>query len=309
MVQLVNEENKQVDTFPIIDNVMKESVRNAPEVLLCKDQVRMMNDTEWSLLKHKKFVLASYPGSGNTFTRLVLETCFGYFTGSFYKDPMLQEVFAMEGAKEEVLFIKTHYPCGGCWTKPDGITKIPEKYTGRVPAGEIWGVVYVVRNPFKSILAEFQRRATKVQEGNRVDSHTQTVVWSPNTVSLFESEFDAMLERWIKNYQYYLRQSSGPTLVVPFEAVENASTRSAAMLKIAEFVNSNVGFIVADPKRVAFCSEQAVRHSETFLRHKSVGSRELLSSERINLICTTLIKSGYWRDEFWGNCFSTKLLV
>ena len=55
--------------------------------------------------------LASYPGSGNTWVRALLEGATGVLTGSVYVDPSLVNAgFLGEGATERVLAVKTHWP-------------------------------------------------------------------------------------------------------------------------------------------------------------------------------------------------------
>ena len=54
-------------------------------------------------------VLASFPGSGNTWSRMLLEYASGVFTGSIYNDITLMPVLPAEGVRtEEVLVWKAH---------------------------------------------------------------------------------------------------------------------------------------------------------------------------------------------------------
>ena len=86
--------------------------------------------------------LASFPGSGNTWLRYLLQQVTGVSTGSVYKDAaLLKNGFPAESvANGSVLAVKTHE-----WGA-----------AGRQQFAE---AILLVRDPFDSILAEFNRRS------------------------------------------------------------------------------------------------------------------------------------------------------
>lgn len=90
--------------------------------------------------------LASFPGSGNTWTRYLLQQATGIWTGSVYHDKALPgSVFQSEDIQDSsVLFVKTHK-----YKQHD--TKMYSK------------AVLIVRDPKDAIYAEFNR-----QQGGRV---------------------------------------------------------------------------------------------------------------------------------------------
>ena len=54
-------------------------------------------------------VLASFPGSGNTWSRMLLEYASGRYTGSIYNDITLMPVLPAEGVRtHEVIAWKAH---------------------------------------------------------------------------------------------------------------------------------------------------------------------------------------------------------
>ena len=71
--------------------------------------------------KHPATALASYPGSGSTLTRLLLELATGYHTGSVYGDRTLLEnpahPFLGEYHRTNVTVVKTHFPAGSVGTE------------------------------------------------------------------------------------------------------------------------------------------------------------------------------------------------
>ncbi|XP_060573574.1 sialate:O-sulfotransferase 1-like [Ruditapes philippinarum] len=94
--------------------------------------------------------LASYPGSGNTWTRQLIETTTGYFTGSVYTD------WNFVGSKEcpirgRVFIVKTHETTFSSASHSDctrlSISKL-----------HFASFICILRNPYNAILAEFNRQ-------------------------------------------------------------------------------------------------------------------------------------------------------
>ena len=103
--------------------------------------------------------LASYPGSGNSWVRQLLESATGIYTGAIYCD----QAYVGAGMIGEfidtrnVLAIKTHSPPS----------------TGLL--GQYNKVIYVVRNPFSAILAEHNRQLAASAPKLYGDSHTAEI--------------------------------------------------------------------------------------------------------------------------------------
>ena len=92
--------------------------------------------------RSKPAVLASFPGSGNTWTRLLLEHASGYYTGSVYDDVDLMRLLPAEGVDSgAVLVVKAHLN--------------PAKYMPQTTAERI---ILLVRHPFDAIWSEYNRR-------------------------------------------------------------------------------------------------------------------------------------------------------
>ena len=94
----------------------------------------------------------SYPGSGNTWVRHVIETLTGYHTGSVYRAERLFDVFAAEGdgkdSYDRLIAVKTH----------------------KLHKCEEWPrAVLVVRHPLHAILSEYQRQRTGLNKTAGVD--------------------------------------------------------------------------------------------------------------------------------------------
>jgi len=86
--------------------------------------------------------LASFPGSGNTWLRYLLQQSSGILTGSIYRDfALLKNGFPAENvANGSVLAVKTHE-------------------FGPTARQDFEKAVLLVRDPFSSVLAEFNRRS------------------------------------------------------------------------------------------------------------------------------------------------------
>ncbi|XP_053406089.1 uncharacterized protein LOC128559085 isoform X2 [Mercenaria mercenaria] len=102
--------------------------------------------------------LASYPGSGNTWTRELIEAITGTFTGSIYTDWNFKGS-ELCPARGNIYIVKTHIPS--------------DKATSHVKCREI-GVstlnytkaVLILRNPYQALLAEFNRQQSTSYSGN-----------------------------------------------------------------------------------------------------------------------------------------------
>ena len=89
--------------------------------------------------------LASYPGSGSTLTRILVELSTGVWTGSPYNDPSLlsnpTHPFLGESTMDDVVAIKTHYP----WRRDATQERVLH------PSKELEKAVIILRDPWKAI--------------------------------------------------------------------------------------------------------------------------------------------------------------
>ena len=107
--------------------------------------------------------LASYPGSGNTWVRGLLQGVSGLCTGGIYCDVTLRKRgFPGERiANGTVLVVKTHQT-DPWWTGID-YTNVNHTYFSKRSHVPIYSSgIFIVRNPFDAIIAEMNR---KVNEG------------------------------------------------------------------------------------------------------------------------------------------------
>ena len=108
----------------------------------CHSEEEMRFLTNAEVAKRGKFYLASFPGSGNTWSRLLLEETTGVYTGSVYCDTqLLRSGHYGEGINSShVIAVKSHT---------------------RFKPADVRGIIYIVRNPFHAILSKFAWKSTK----------------------------------------------------------------------------------------------------------------------------------------------------
>ncbi|XP_078485224.1 sialate:O-sulfotransferase 2-like [Ciona intestinalis] len=115
--------------------------------------------------------LISFPGSGNTWLRHLLEQATGIYTGSVYTDKdMYNKGFLgeMEDSKSgRTLLVKDHI------------------YTDkRISLFDYSSVVLLVRNPFKALVAEFNRRKSQNHVGFAKPEDFRSTDWSSYATSM-----------------------------------------------------------------------------------------------------------------------------
>lgn len=105
-------------------------------------------------------VLYSFPGAGNTWTRLLIEYATGIYTGSVYTDRLLISTLPGEAVcSRRVSLIKIHPHTHGYKTgrTPIGLGTYFKTQDNKCAKGAIKGfsqAVFLVRNPFDSIWSE-----------------------------------------------------------------------------------------------------------------------------------------------------------
>ena len=144
--------------------------------------------------------LVSYPGSGNTWTRYLVEAATGVFTGSIFNDKSILRAghhgeardfqdgsTILQKSHHRALYVSHYSRYGPAWRRHH-----VAHFGGR-------GVL-VIRNPYKAILSYWNFKRTK--------SHTKTVA----AESLHSGEFQEFVrvgaERWLELIQDWLEFST-----------------------------------------------------------------------------------------------------
>ncbi|XP_065906171.1 WSCD family member CG9164-like isoform X2 [Dysidea avara] len=155
---------------------------------------------QMSFQEHGQVVgLVSFPGSGNSWVRQLLETT-GVYTGSVYCDHAYIEAGMIgEGVRSgNVIAVKTH----SCVNDQFGYSKR----------------IYVVRNPFNAMFANFNRKV-KRQFQNSSSSHVAefNVAQFDKNSDQWTRDVTRMSNGWLTHIQLCLKSHHNSTLVVKFE--------------------------------------------------------------------------------------------
>ncbi|KAG6455330.1 hypothetical protein O3G_MSEX009164 [Manduca sexta] len=187
--------------------------RQVPSVNWCKE-------LKWRSPPSPNVVaLVSYPGSGNTWLRYLLQQATGIVTGSIYMDYGLRvHGFPAENVTDgSVLVVKTH----------EAPPLEPDKFKS---------AILLIRNPRDAILADFNRlhkghigTAPKSAFKRKSQEHKKSE-WA-NYVS-------AQLPVWESLHRLWLTRFAGPVHIVFYELLVQ-DTR-ATLADILEFVNVTV---------------------------------------------------------------------
>lgn len=133
-----------------------------------RSQCRFINGTGRSLV-----ALASFPGSGNTWVRGLLQQVTGICTGGIYCDTTLRiSGYPGESLRGgNTLVVKTHQ-VDPRWTGVYYPPNTTDSYFDDVPKIPIYeAAIFLIRNPFHALVAEWNRYMTT----NMVDNHLQTI--------------------------------------------------------------------------------------------------------------------------------------
>lgn len=157
--------------------------------------------------------LVSFPGSGNTWLRYLLQQVTGTYTGSVYKDyGLLKNGFPAESVTNgSVLVVKTHE-----WGSK-----------ARVP---FLKAVLLVRSPGAAIQAEFNR-----QSGGHVGFATPER-YRRNKGKYWQNFFTDKLSAWKQTNLDWLHNFTGPTHVIFYDKlVQNVEETLTKLLEFLEF--------------------------------------------------------------------------
>lgn len=127
--------------------------------------------------------LVSFPGSGNTWVRGLLETATGICTGAVYCDISLRATgFTGEFIRSgSTLVVKTH-ESDPFWLD----SQFP--WHVRHQLGRYGSAIFIVRNPFKALVAEWNRKVAN-------DFHAQTI--------RLDSHVKAISQEWFGEFEHF----------------------------------------------------------------------------------------------------------
>lgn len=158
--------------------------------------------------------LSSYPGSGNTWVRYLIEEFTGYYTGSIYDDKKLYQG-GFKGETEN-------------WKEGRVIAVKSHSYREDRGLGD---AILLIRNPFDAILAEFNRQRGLKSGDHHTGVATNDDFQSPDWTDM---DMDKRAWRWYKLYAGNLL-SGRNTLPILYEHMKQNPVPE--MQKISNFLN------------------------------------------------------------------------
>lgn len=114
-------------------------------------------------------LLLSFPGSGNTWTRLLVEIATGIYTGDIYTDHSLKSVFAAEkSCGKRVSAVKAHPQDLNISVSGELYHTLSGNKCQRIGTTFFEKAIIIHRNPFRAFWSEYQR-------GGSRDRHTKGI--------------------------------------------------------------------------------------------------------------------------------------
>jgi hypothetical protein len=169
--------------------------------------------------------LTSFPRSGNTFLRALVEKSSGYLTSSVYCDKRLSNTFTSECNKTNRWLIKTHFPVNTLIHWPD-----PQKNFHKYDR-----YIHLIRNPFDAIVSYHHFHMTT--------SHTELLKDKERFRKSLLKRIDWYISKYKSHYLYW-RNVPFYGIMVRYEDLTK-NTRSE-LEKVLLFLNITVNKNVLD---------------------------------------------------------------
>lgn len=172
--------------------------------------------------------LWTFPGSGNTWARLLIEFATGYYSGSVYDDRKLRHVLRGEMTCNRAnVMIKAHPH-----THPfEVLDNTPfSKKCGNITA--IDKAVLLVRDPYDACWSEYQRRVTTSHTGKITRAKFRRPQWEAVAGGL-AYDFQIM---WDLSYIPFMVKHPEGYLLIRYEDLRNPNKQLDALASILHFI-------------------------------------------------------------------------
>uniref|UniRef100_A0A7S2S6F6 Uncharacterized protein n=1 Tax=Mucochytrium quahogii TaxID=96639 RepID=A0A7S2S6F6_9STRA len=303
------EKTTEEDRTKIIQRDIKLLVEEARELLenitcipaVCGDPFHLFSASV------PKVVLASRPGSGNTWTRNLIRNGMRVYTGSVYSDFSL----ARGGFKGELLskysvktgVVKSHYPLV---SRPGG------HYDGQ---GWSHGTIHVVRAPLDALLAECQRKRSKGPGGHTKALPEKYLKRTCTNFAISRSRsYNAAVRYWEKDTDSYGETFKDFTGNLRFKFVNGKPTFSLFYEDLSRDLQSALLHLFAALKyfyrnqmpsvyEATACALHSLKVTEKF--HRKATTPKLFENrpDIVEPLCRKF--RTYWNVHKWGECDGT----
>lgn len=199
-------------------------------------------------LSREPILLLSHQGSGNTWTRLLLEYSTGIYTGSVYSDTKLYDILPAEAECGRIMSVNRAHPdvCkispgpGGHVYPRDKkwITIHFSGYRRKCHRGQIYGFkrfLIVLRDPYRAMWAEYQRVNTKGVHNTGIEKENFNQQWweeklvheiAPNFAIHWNRIYQRIFQMWPKDH-----------FLVQYEHLLDRGKRYSVMSNMINFLN------------------------------------------------------------------------
>lgn len=239
-------------------------------------------------------LLYSFPGSGNTWLRLLIEHATGILSGSVYSDNSLLHILPGEVRCDSTVGVLKahphlqkfeHFATGQLPKKCSNLFAPPHKlYDSTAPhiyptPGVISRLVFLQRNPYYAIWSEYQRRKSKGRHNRPLTSDyfsNREARENWGSVSRF------LAETWVEQYLELRKFELNGTRVamVRFEDLTAGAGRVAELTRVVEFVEeglSNSGTRTTTPLSRGVSPACAFVFAESPVAHRAKAGTNLMS--------------------------------
>lgn len=247
-------------------------------------------------------MLYTFPGSGNTWARLLIEYGTGIYTGSVYNDKSLKEPLPGEFTCDWTVSVVKAHPHTHAIEPLLGIGgrfNSDKNKCRRGGVNKFERAILLIRNPFDSIWSEYQRRLTQSHTDGVHRNGFDWTRWQANAATLSHLYYE------MNNRHYatiFKKLSKNNILVVKYEDLYNKTTRIETLDKMIRFLK------IRPPKDRLECafllskSKKALRNIDTNkYMTKDLAYIQNISCRMWSLFGNFATKYGYttWKNE---NC-------
>ena len=217
-----------------------------------------------TMMKQIPPLISSLPGSGNSWSRLLIEYSTGYYTGSIYGDKSLIDIFPGEPfCGRRMVAIKAHP--GQLWMPKINTVKAIvdlniKSFRRRCHKGLIYGfekIVFVTRDPWKSIWAEYSRRISSFKissmDNKTYNAHNTTVTYENfnQKVWLQQALMQVLGEREFWNKQFNEMNDSFTSknmAIFRYEDLVDENKRIITLQDMIKFIDANDDGIIDESR-------------------------------------------------------------
>jgi hypothetical protein len=276
------------------------------EYMRCNASYANRDFLPWNATRQPAMLL-SHKGSGQTWTRLLLEYSTGIVTGSIYNDIYLKSLFPGEISCVNRQAVVRAHPDDVHLTSSRNGLHVKIEFIGydakclRGKANRFEKFLVIIRDPYRALWSEYQRRVT-------LGAHNEGIEQSKFNQSAWEEDLleKSALEyavQWPRIYKEIFRDTTRSFIIVQYEHLANPNTRIATLKKLVDFLQ--LGVISEDRLKCAFflaenpIVKRSVDAKAMVTIDQAYQSKEVVCTVwKIMLNMTDLISYGYtpWKN-------------